>query len=78
MKRVCFDPELKLEYLICYVHHNPIHHSFVKNYKDWKFSSYKNYLGSFPKQLRNMKLESHFLPANFLRAHQAFKINYND
>jgi putative transposase len=26
-----------------YIHHNPIHHLFCKNYEDWRFSSYHAY-----------------------------------
>jgi putative transposase len=29
--------------LICYIHHNPIHHFGVENYSEWLFSSYNLY-----------------------------------
>lgn len=32
--------------LICYIHHNPIHHFGYEDYKDWAYSSYKSFLTS--------------------------------
>jgi len=43
------------EYLmkvICYVHQNPVHHNFVKNLEDWKYSSYPSFFTN-----TNTKLE---------------------
>jgi len=39
-KRVLIKNEYYLTEKICYIHHNPIHHGFCKNYEDWFFSSY--------------------------------------
>jgi putative transposase len=33
--------------LICYIHHNPIHHFGVENYSDWAYSSYNDYAFDF-------------------------------
>jgi hypothetical protein len=30
--------------MICYVHHNPIHHGFTTSFDSWKYSSYKQIL----------------------------------
>ncbi|MBK8500951.1 MAG: hypothetical protein IPL46_01405 [Saprospiraceae bacterium] len=43
-KRVSFDPDRKLASMICYLHHNPIHHGFTSNYSSWKYSSYSRCL----------------------------------
>jgi len=43
-KHVLLDGESKLMEKVCYVHHNPIHHSFSTNYRDWDFSSFSDYL----------------------------------
>jgi len=43
-KRVVQDTTAKIEYLLCYIHHNPIHHNFHTNFTDWPYSSYLDYL----------------------------------
>ena len=35
--------EYRMCYLLAYLHHNPIHHNFVTNYDDWKYSSWTAY-----------------------------------
>jgi putative transposase len=32
--------------LICYIHQNPQHHGFVKDFRDWPFSSFHDHLAS--------------------------------
>ena len=39
-KRIHIDTERYLLKLLHYIHNNPIHHHFCKNFNDWKFSSY--------------------------------------
>jgi len=43
-KRVQVHGDARLLYMICYIHHNPIHHHLVSNYTFWDYSSYKHYL----------------------------------
>ena len=43
-KRVKVNSEVRLRYLVCYIHHNPIHHNFTGAYDGWKYSSYRNYI----------------------------------
>jgi putative transposase len=40
--------------LVHYIHYNPVHHGFVKDMKDWKYSSY-DYLDSNRKSLIDPK-----------------------
>ena len=47
-KRVSVDNEFKLWHLLAYIHHNPIHHKFTKDYTTWKFSSYATLLSNQP------------------------------
>jgi putative transposase len=35
--------------LICYIHHNPIHHFDVASYQDWHYSSYDAYAPNYDK-----------------------------
>jgi REP element-mobilizing transposase RayT len=43
-KRISLDEEFRLAYMICYIHHNPIHHGFSTSYDSWKYSSYNQIL----------------------------------
>ena len=42
-KRISILSENKFLDLLCYIHHNPIHHFLVKNFEDWSYSSYMDY-----------------------------------
>lgn len=33
-----------------YVHHNPVHHGYVKQWQDWPFSSARDYLAEMGKE----------------------------
>lgn len=43
-KRVEIDIKRKFEYMVCYIHHNLIHHKFTKEYEHWKYSSFNVFL----------------------------------
>ncbi|MEM9858508.1 MAG: transposase [Bacteroidota bacterium] len=45
-KRIEIDLDEYLTRLIQYIHNNPIHHGFVKNYRDWHYSSYNAIVSS--------------------------------
>lgn len=45
-KRVLVKDEFKWYHILAYIHHNPIHHKFRKQYDDWKFSSYLVFLSN--------------------------------
>ena len=47
-KRISVSRDLKFHDLLCYIHHNPIHHGLSKSYKEWPYSSYNLYLQSSP------------------------------
>lgn len=38
--------------LIHYVHYNPVHHGFVKDMRDWKFSSFETFFSSNSTKLK--------------------------
>ena len=78
-KRVAVNHEVKLNYLLCYIHHNPIHHKFRKNYSDWKYSSYNTYLSNN----KTMSGKEEILDwigglEFFVQNHTEFKIDKND
>src|SRR5690625_6578028 len=40
-KRVSINTYEKFCSLLCYIHHNPIHHGLSKTYEEWPFSSFQ-------------------------------------
>jgi len=43
-KRKVIEDEAYLTFLVAYIHRNPIHHGLVKNFSDWKYSSYNSFI----------------------------------
>ena len=50
-KRILVDKEDYLLILINYIHRNPIHHGIVKNFYEWKYSSYNAILSNKPTRI---------------------------
>jgi REP element-mobilizing transposase RayT len=50
-KRILVDKEDYLLTLINYIHRNPIHHGIVKNFSEWKYSSYNTILSNKPTKI---------------------------
>lgn len=48
-----------------YVHANPVHHGFVKNLEDWKFSSYNSYLSDLTTKLSKKEIIEIFGSKNY-------------
>jgi len=82
-KRVLISSEEKFFDLICYIHHNPIHHSLAKNYEDWPYTSYNRYLKDGTttfapqvlKELGNGNPEKGL--DYFLQLHKDYKMNFD-
>jgi len=56
-KRILVDKDDYMLMLINYIHRNPIHHGLVRNFSDWKYSSYNTILSN-----KSTKIErSHIL-----------------
>lgn len=79
-KRVAVQNEAKQLSLICYIHHNPIHHGIVRRYEDWKYSSYRTFLSEKSSNINKGKVLDWFGSGNiklgkelFLQHHQDFK-----
>jgi len=45
-KRILIKDKFRWRHILTYIHHNPIHHKFRKQYDDWKFSSYLAFLSN--------------------------------
>lgn len=82
-KRDLVSSVIKFYDLICYIHHNPIHHGLAKNYEDWPYTSYNLYLkdGSktfapqILKELGNGNLEKG--QKYFLQLHRDYRMNFD-
>ena len=75
--------ESYFEYLICYIHRNPLHHGYCQDWSEWSFSSYDFLLQSFReskddagfpymKEIVNADFVRKWFGnrANFLKAHE--------
>jgi len=59
--------------VIAYIHTNPIHHRFVQNIKDWRFSSYQSILSDKPTQVNRQEVLNWFGGKNaFEDFHQSY------
>jgi len=73
-KRVSLSLDHKLLNMICYLHHNPIHHEFTLDYSEWKYSSYLNYISDSPDESIKKLIEEEFGGINaFLSFHEEYK-----
>jgi hypothetical protein len=43
-KRVLVADEVYFEWLMCYIHRNPLHHGFCGTFEEWEHSSYREIL----------------------------------
>ena len=78
-KRVGLDSEDRLPYMICYVHHNPIHHGFVSDFKFWNYSSF-NKLNSVNQEGVNLNTVKDVFGdlRNFNNIHENFRIEQKE
>lgn len=91
-KRTLVPTEERFLYYIHYIHHNPIHHGFVKEYLDYKYSSYATYFDPLEDETLSMSVVLNLydkLPIGqlsptptisaldkFIYAHEIFKRNF--
>ncbi|MDZ7659607.1 transposase [Fodinibius sp.] len=76
-KRVKINSQNYLLTLIHYIHHNPIHHNFANDYKDWTYSSYNSIVSNASTKVERKNVLEVFGSINkFVKAHKSIK-NYN-
>ena len=78
-KRIQVRTESKLMHLLCYIHHNPIHHNLVDTYEGWRYSSYCAYLKNVKSRVDTKEVLTwlHGLQ-EFGNLHLDFKVNYKE
>jgi len=70
-KRIPITDERYLMRLIVYIHQNPQKHTFVEDFRNWKYSSYHDLIGTTPTRLQRDKMMELFgSRADFIRIHQ--------
>ncbi len=82
-KRIFIKNKAHFEYILFYIHHNPIHHDFVKNYTDWMHSSFNIILNEEETRIARDIVLQYFADEkgmigkqNFLLQHELFKQNF--
>jgi len=73
LKRKRVEDEKYLIKLLHYIHNNPINHGFVKDIKEWKYSSYHSYINLAKKsKIKRTVMMQYFDEVNdFIEYHQS-------
>lgn len=80
-KRISLNTYHRIWHILAYIHHNPIHHKFTKDYEKWKFSSYGALLSQRPTLLARNDVLNWFhadtlkARSEFVKHHNLFKID---
>ncbi|HET9906382.1 MAG TPA: hypothetical protein VFQ23_07065 [Anaerolineales bacterium] len=70
-KRIPIDTESYLLRLIIYIHQNPQKHKFVRDFRDWNYSSFHELVSEVPSHLSRERVIQIFCSrADFIRIHQ--------
>jgi len=70
-RRKHIDNDSYFRELIHYIHFNPVHHGFVKDLREWKYTSFESFFSEKASLLRRDEVISWFLNReNFLSFHQ--------
>ena len=70
-KRIPVDSTAYLMQLIVYIHQNPQKHRFIKDFRDWKHSSYHGLTSDIPSSLQRERVMKLFgSREDFVRIHQ--------
>ena len=81
LKKVKVSTDGSIQRLLCYIHHNPIHHGLVYDYSQWEYSSYNSYFNNIKYNI-SKEMILHWLGdiSVFEKIHENFKIenSYND
>jgi putative transposase len=76
-KRIHIDSEAYWYRSLYYTHHNPIHHRFCKEYHEYVWTSYNEYLDDSPTMVeRDFVLGLFSGTQIFIDSHQVYKDNY--
>jgi len=75
-RRVRARTEAHMQYVLCYVHHNPIQHGLINSFSQWKYSSYSAYLSKGKTNIsREVILEWFGGRDHFVGVHKEFRLD---
>jgi putative transposase len=78
-KRIQIEKESHFSQAIIYIHANPIKHGLVKNFNQWKWSSWKTYLSDKPTKLNRQEVLNWFGRVDqFVKVHNELSSYYYD
>ena len=78
-RRVRAKTEAHINYLLCYIHHNPIHHGLRNSYSTWKYSSYNSYLSDQTTNIARKEILDWLGGIEFfILLHKQFKIDFDN
>lgn len=63
-KRKLITSDEYFKNLIYYIHLNPVHHKFVEDFQDWKFTSYNSYFSNSVSLLKDDEITNFFNDKN--------------
>jgi putative transposase len=70
-RRLHIDSDAYFREIIHYIHHNPVHHGFTNDLRDWKFSSFESYFSEKASLLKRHEVIEWFHDKdNFYAFHQ--------
>ncbi|TVR36217.1 MAG: hypothetical protein EA390_00855 [Balneolaceae bacterium] len=76
LKRKKVIDETNFLHLVCYIHRNPIHHGIVKDYCEYRYSSFPDFLNGRKSFIETSEVLMSFGGTeNFIHAHEEFKLN---
>ncbi len=74
IKRASITNDTRMVEILCYIHHNCIHHHLSQDYDGWQFSSYLSYFSSKETLIsRTMMIDWLGGINHFRRVHEEFK-----
>jgi putative transposase len=77
-KRKEIDNEKYLLNLIYYIHRNPVHHQFCKDFRDWKHSSYHALISDSPTFLNKYFITTYFEDIENFKVSHEQELNANE
>ena len=73
-KRIIVEDEDYFLVLVNYIHRNPLHHGLVKQFSEWKYSSYQTFLSYKTTKIDRYEVLSYFSSvADFIEYHEENK-----
>jgi REP element-mobilizing transposase RayT len=77
-KRKPIESEAYFTNALYYIHHNPTHHGFCRDWRDWRFSSYHALIAQKPTQLKRDEVLTWFGGESYFKQFHLQYLSAND